>query len=207
MNENKTLGDYGDYDDANAFGLGADGRPVGWNPMWGSSIAVGAGTLASVITRQVSSQDKYAELIGFGVAAVPSLAMVFPKRTRAAGWAGLITSVLNNGVRFAEQMLSDKEKAKIEAAKLLAAAKEQVAQAQSQTAPPPGQQTTQGVNVQQIPAFAGPALGLVVPQAEPSLKGAGQQQPQLLGNGQPQLLGATSSAMSSHYGSTHFNKS
>lgn len=206
---NGPLGDYGDYDDANAFGLGADGRPVGLNPMWGSTGAAALGTLTAVGVRQFTAKDKWSELIGFGAAAVPSVAMIFPKRTRAAGWSGLITAMLTNGVRFVECMVSDKEKAKAEVGATITKTEDAGAQAPAVTPDAAANGQTQGVDIQRIPAFAGAQLGLVTPQATRALNGAAG--PQLLGQGRsqgPQLMGAqTGSGMSGHWGSHHFNKS
>jgi hypothetical protein len=212
------LGDVGDYDDANAFGLDAYGSPMGLNPMWGAMIGSGVGTLTSVALRQfvktkTLSTDKGVDLteaVALGVAAVPSLAMIFwpGKAARAAGWTSLFAAVLNHGPRIAEAFLSDKEKVKTVAA----------IAAESATAPAGGGGGTQGarlgqVEIQQIPALAGANLGLVAPEMIKALGAPHEELPQLIGSPlaqaqrEIQLLGGPQlSDLAGRFGSTHFNK-
>lgn len=100
-NNNTDLG-LGNVD---AFGLDEMGQPVGLNPVWGAVVGTGLGTATAIATRQFMSQyaDK-SELIGFGVAALASGAMIAFEGTRAAGWTSLASAVLNNGLRSVELM-------------------------------------------------------------------------------------------------------
>lgn len=100
-NNNTDLG-LGNVD---AFGLDEMGQPVGLNPVWGAVVGTGLGTATAIATRQFMPQ--YAgksELIGFGVSALASGAMIAFEGTRAAGWTSLASAVLNNGLRSVELM-------------------------------------------------------------------------------------------------------
>lgn len=102
MNNNNTDLGLGNVD---AFGLDEMGQPVGLNPVWGAVVGTGLGTATAIATRQFMPQ--YAgksELIGFGVSALASGAMIAFEGTRAAGWTSLASAVLNNGLRSVELM-------------------------------------------------------------------------------------------------------
>lgn len=91
--------------DVDAFGLDEFGQPVGLNPVWGAAVGTGLGTVSAIATRQFMPRfAEHSELIGFGVAALASGAMVAMPGTRAAGWTGLASAFLNNGLRQLELM-------------------------------------------------------------------------------------------------------
>jgi hypothetical protein len=93
--------------DVNAFGLDGFGRPVGMSPLWGAVVGTGVGTVGAVAARQFApvSWAKWSEAIGFGLSALASGVMIAFKGTRAAGWTGLASAFLNNGLRQIELML------------------------------------------------------------------------------------------------------
>lgn len=206
-----------DYDDADAFGLDEFGQPVGINPMWGAVGASGIGTLTSVGIRQFTKSAKmrkYSELIGFGAAAVPSGVMLIWGGTRAAGWTGLFTALLNHGPRIIENMLSKKEEVAQTAVEATEAAKESGTMGRY-----PGSMMygggMQGVEIIEQPALAGQqGMGLVTPEAVRALGQAPHEElPQLVGShlsqaqDQVSLLGGPNLAsIGQHFGSTHFNK-
>ena len=147
--------------------------------------------------------------MGFGASGALSGIMIAMRRTRMAGWTGLLTSLLNHGPRFLEEMLSAKAAAKTEAV--------------APSAPAPGTQPGTGwggVEVQQIPGMFAGQFGLTTPEAVPGaiVSGAFGQAPhpdlpQLVGSslGQAQrdvtLLGGPQlSDLAGRFGSTHFNK-
>lgn len=95
------LGGLGDVD---AFGLDEFGQPAGLNPVWGAAIGTGLGTLGAIAARQFTNYGRHSELIGFGLGAAASGAMIAFPGTRAAGWTGLAGAFLNNGLRQLELM-------------------------------------------------------------------------------------------------------
>lgn len=91
--------------DVDAFGLDEMGQPVGLNPVWGAVVGTGLGTVGAIATRQFAPKlAKHSELVGFGLSALASGTMIFFEGTRAAGWTGLASAFLNNGLRQMEQM-------------------------------------------------------------------------------------------------------
>lgn len=91
--------------DVDAFGLDEMGQPVGLSPMWGAVVGTGLGTIGAIATRQFAPKmEKHSELIGFGLGALASGSMIFFEGTRAAGWTGLASTFLNNGLRSMEKM-------------------------------------------------------------------------------------------------------
>lgn len=94
-------------EDVNAFGLDGFGRAVGMSPLWGAVVGTGLGTVGAVAARQFApaSWMRWSEAIGFGLAAAASGAMIAFRGTRAAGWTGLASAFLNNGLRQLEIML------------------------------------------------------------------------------------------------------
>ena len=91
---------------ADAFGLDEMGQPVGLNPVWGAVVGTGLGTVGAIATRKfVPSMAKHSELIGLGLSALASGSMIMFEGTRAAGWTGLASAFLNNGLRQLELML------------------------------------------------------------------------------------------------------
>lgn len=88
-----------------AFGLDEMGQPVGLNPVWGAVVGTGLGTVGAIATRQFApSMAKHSELVGFGLSALASGSMIMFEGTRAAGWTGLASAFLNNGLRQMELM-------------------------------------------------------------------------------------------------------
>lgn len=100
-NQNTDLG-LGGID---AFGLDEMGQPVGLNPVWGAVVGTGLGTIGAIATRQFAPRlAAHSELIGLGLSALASGGMIFFEGTRAAGWTGLASAFLNNGLRQMELM-------------------------------------------------------------------------------------------------------
>lgn len=93
--------------DVDAFGLDGFGRAVGMSPLWGAVVGTGVGTLGAVAARQFApiTWARWSEAIGFGMGALASGVMIAFKGTRAAGWTGLASAFLNNGLRQIELML------------------------------------------------------------------------------------------------------
>lgn len=88
-----------------AFGLDEMGQPVGLNPVWGAVVGTGLGTFGAIATRQFAPKlAGKSELIGFGLSALASGSMIAFEGTRAAGWTGLASAFLNNGLRQMELM-------------------------------------------------------------------------------------------------------
>lgn len=86
------------------FGLDEFGAPAGLNPLWGAVIGSGLGTLGAIGTRQFTRFGRHSELVGLAAGALSSGAMLFFEGTRDAGWTGLASSLLNNGLRQLELM-------------------------------------------------------------------------------------------------------
>jgi hypothetical protein len=86
------------------------GQVRGIHPAIGAAVSVGAGTATAIGVRQFSSLDKYSELIGGGVGISAGVIMMFFPNSRAAGYTGIISALLNNGLRYAAALISDKEK-------------------------------------------------------------------------------------------------
>jgi hypothetical protein len=82
------------------------------NPMWGALAAGAIGTGTAIGVRTFTGMDKNAELIGLGAGAATGLALMMSPRTRAAGFTGLLTALMTNGLRYAEAMLSPKQQIK-----------------------------------------------------------------------------------------------
>jgi hypothetical protein len=106
--KNHALGATEEYDDVDAFGLDEFGQPRGLNPLWGAVAGSGLGTVAAMGLRRWGSgrMAKYAEPIGFGLAAATAGTMIAFKGSRAAGWTALAAAFLNNGLRSVEEMMA-----------------------------------------------------------------------------------------------------
>jgi hypothetical protein len=155
----------------NAFGLDEMGQPVGLNPVWGAVVGTGLGTVAAIGTRQFTKYGKHSELVGFGVGALASGAMIAFEGTRAAGWTGLASAFLNNGLRQLELMFFKPD---------MSAAAEAVEQAAAAA------NSVNGVVIEPTQALRGVAI---------------ERTQSLLGNpneGLPQLVGANLSAANEH---------
>jgi hypothetical protein len=122
MKKNTELGS------VDAFGLDEMGQPVGLNPVWGAVVGTGLGTLGAIGARQFSPKlAKHSELVGLGLSAAASGAMLFFEGTRAAGWTGLASAFLNNGLRQVEMMMFAPQAAEAVAEQATAMAQEMVA--------------------------------------------------------------------------------
>jgi len=86
------------------------GQVMGIHPAIGAAVSVGAGTATAIGVRQFTDMDKYSELIGGGVGVGAGVIMMFFPAARAAGFTGVISALLNNGLRYAASMIADKEK-------------------------------------------------------------------------------------------------
>ncbi|KKM65342.1 hypothetical protein LCGC14_1492260 [marine sediment metagenome] len=82
------------------------------HPAVGVGITVGVGTGAAIAVRQFSGHDKWSEAIGGGIGLLAGFGLMVSERTRTAGWVGIVGVLMNNGLRFAESMLSSKQKMK-----------------------------------------------------------------------------------------------
>jgi hypothetical protein len=82
------------------------------NPLWGALASGAIGTGTAIGIRTFTGMDKNAELIGLGAGAATGLALMMSPRTRAAGFTGLLTALMTNGLRYAEAMLSPKQQIK-----------------------------------------------------------------------------------------------
>lgn len=192
-----------------AFGLDEFGMPAGINPLWGAVAGTGLGTLAAIGVRQFAKPSvaeplkmpaavKYSEAIGFAVGGAASAAMLFSEKTRAAGWTGLASAFLNNGLRQIEILMLTKGAA---------------------ATPTPTTPTVTGVEMEQTDVLKGSGMGLVDIEPTTALLGAagyheaGRDMPKLVGSSlaaankyMTEEKGARPlSAFSSHWGATHFS--
>lgn len=92
------------------FGAAKGGKKI--NPLWGAVVGTGVGTATAIGVRQVagpaSKWSAWSEGIGFGAGALASGAMMLltkGKRGRMAGYTGMASAFLNNGLRQLEVML------------------------------------------------------------------------------------------------------
>jgi hypothetical protein len=203
------------------------------NPLWGAvtSGLVGTGTAMGV--RVSTGLDKHAELIGLGAGVAAGLALMVSPKSRAAGFTGVVTALVTQGMRYAEAMFTDKQKIKdlagAEATHKVKAGqplKTQLAEKQA-AASAGGFGAITAQNVQALYGAGGlgaitaerrqlagagggggSGLGIVSPEVIRSL---GEQQPAMAGSlGQHQsqppvnIVGGMQ-GLGSHYGATHFS--
>lgn len=183
----------GEFGDANAFGLNEFGQAGDLNPMWGAVAGTGLGTLGAIGVRQFTKWGRWSEWIGFGLGAVASGALMLTG-SREAGWTGLASSFLNNGVRALEYEFFMPR----------AAANGQMAGHFGDVVIEPTQALQGG-------------LGIATVEPSQALLGAAQYNPD---PSQPELVGATLqqasdhvqlvggpalAAHAGHWGATHFN--
>jgi len=183
MEDKETGGEFGNVD---AFGLDEFGQVDGLNPLWGAAVGAGVGTLSAIAIRQFTKMGKWSELIGLGLGAASSGAMIIFPGTRAAGWAGLAASFLNNGLRQLELMMFA-----------------------------PKVPLLGDVVIEPAQALMGGQFGLVDIERTQALLGqaeAGADMPTLVGAGvgnasdHIQLVGGPAlSQVASHWGATHFS--
>lgn len=110
----KNLAGDAHFDDVDFFDIGSQGLGRGGevNPMWGAVAGTGVGTLSAVGVTQFTDADKYAELIGLGAAVVVGGIMAIFRSTRSAGLTAMAAGALNNGVRAAAALMSQKQAVK-----------------------------------------------------------------------------------------------
>jgi len=82
------------------------------SPVWGVAASGTVGTGTAIAIRTLTDMDKNAELIGMGAGVAAGAAMMLSERTRAAGFTGIITAVVTNGLRYAEALTSPKQQIK-----------------------------------------------------------------------------------------------
>ena len=90
----------------------AQARSGDLNPIWGAIASGGLGTASAIGVRAMTGMDKNAELIGLGVGVAAGLGLMASERSRAAGVVGIVTALMNNGMRFAEAAFSAKQQIK-----------------------------------------------------------------------------------------------
>lgn len=88
------------------MGTNGLGAYSGVHPALGAAVGVGLGTGTAVVMSMSKNAkaQKYSELGGLAAGALGSLALMVSPKTRGAGFVGLVSAVLNNGVRAVVQM-------------------------------------------------------------------------------------------------------
>ena len=110
-NKNLGFGDDGydgDVGQVDLFGLDEFGQNPGVDGLWGAAIGAGLSTGTSIALRALVKNPtvrKWSEGIGFLVGGGVSGAMAAMEKTRYAGWTGLMTAFLSNGLRQVETLL------------------------------------------------------------------------------------------------------
>lgn len=93
----------------NLLGLNQFGNPTGMERVWGAAVGAGAGSIGAIAARRLATPggwaSRWSEAVGLLVGAGASAAMIAMPGTRAAGWMGLVSAGLNNGLRLLEQIL------------------------------------------------------------------------------------------------------
>jgi len=223
------LGSYGDdqhMGDVDLFGLDSFGQVAGMPALWGGAIGALMGTGTAIAVRQLLKPAAgqtanpalpYSELIGLGAGVVTGGIMYAYPGTRAAGLAAMAVAAINNGLRFAEQMLATPTVAQT-ASGTVTTTPGTTSPGTTPSAPTSG---WLGEVVPQVIPSLGGGLGIVTPQVVPTLGQARQAGIQLIGppslagmdNGfaqhpgaaQVKLLGGPPlSEFSRHFGSTLF---
>lgn len=196
-------GDFADVGEPDMFGLDEFGDPVGMSPLWGAVIAGGLGTGATIVTRAVASPlsgwSKWSEGIGFAAGALASGFMMLFDNSRAAGWAGLATAFVTNGLRQLEGVLMSPSM-------------------DSEILQPSGTQGWAGTVVEPAHVLQG-GLGIATVEPGYAINGLGRSMPTLVGpplHGdygmsnnpavqQTQILGGPNiSGLGAHFGATVF---
>lgn len=130
------------------------------NPMWGAvaSGTVSAGTAVGVrkFSKSLSMMNN-AELVGMGAGVAVGALMMISAKSRAAGFVGIVTSLITSGLRYVEQsgMLGGS----------LGAVSAERIQAL-------GMATAQRMPLAAASAQSVPTLGIVSPEVVPTLGGA-----------------------------------
>ena len=173
--------DYSDMGQVDLFGLNEFGMPEGMNPLWGAVIGGGLGTGTAIAVRAMtdstSSYRKWSEGIGFAVGAATSGVMMMFPGTKAAGWAGLATAVMTNGLRQLEAVFTKSGDTKGIGAAVIEPLNGVVIESLS-----PGTRDVDGFgvpNIQEVPEAYGTIPGVYGPDMN--------QMPQIMGVAGPQL--------------------
>lgn len=82
------------------------------SPVWGVVASGVTGTGTAMALRSMTGMDKNAELIGMGAGVAAGVALMLGKKTRAAGFTGVVTALLANGLRYVEALTSKKQQIK-----------------------------------------------------------------------------------------------
>ncbi len=190
------------------------------SPVWGVAASGAAGTGTAVAIRATTTMDKNAELIGMGVGTLTGLALMMSQRTRAAGFTGVVTAIVNNGLRFLEASLSDKQKIKDIAGSLASKAAKDGTPLKAQLNIAKGSMKTAGLGIVSpevirslsggfgaVQATAVPSLGAVQATAVPSL---GAVQASVMPSfgaaaASPMPLAGGLGGLGAHYGATGSN--
>lgn len=113
MSDTKGLDGLDGYGEVDLFGLDEFGQAVGIHPAWGAVIGGGLATGTSIAIRALEPNNaglnKWSEGIGFAVGAVASGVMIAFDYTKAAGWAGLASCFLSNGLRQLERLFTEEK--------------------------------------------------------------------------------------------------
>ncbi len=201
----------------------AQARSGDVNPLWGVVASGATGTGAAIGVRAMTGMDKHAELIGLGVGVATGVGLMMSKRTRAAGFAGVITALMSNGLRYAECLFSCKAQIKdLKGAEVTFVAKTVPCKQQLEAAKAAakaggfGMVTTEhrqlgAVTAEQVPSFGAVSaeprglaggLGIVSPEVIRSLGGA---LPTFQGNQPPATIVGSQGGVGGigrHYGAT-----
>lgn len=135
-NKNLGFGDdgyEGDVGQVDLFGLDEFGQNPGVDGLWGAAIGAGLSTGTSIALRALTKNPtvhKWSEGIGFLVGGGVSGAMAAMEKTRYAGWTGLMTAFLSNGLRQVETLLFPDD-----AAQMMAAMQKKLAAAMAKLSP------------------------------------------------------------------------
>lgn len=182
------------------------------SPVWGVVASGVTGTGTAVALRATTSMDKHAELIGMGAGTLAGLALMMSKKTRAAGFTGIITALVNNGLRFLEASVVDKQKLKDLTGAL--ASKTGTVKAQLEAAKSAAAAAGLGIVQANRMSLAGGGLGIVQPSVVPTLGAVSAEPMPTLGAVSAQRMplagfGAASASpvnivggLGSHYGAT-----
>jgi hypothetical protein len=91
------------------MGTNGLGQVTGMHPAVGAAVSVGAGTATAVGIRKFSSSGtlhRYSELVGASVGILAGLGMMASPKSRAAGFTGIVATLVGQGLRFAEGLMS-----------------------------------------------------------------------------------------------------
>ncbi len=165
----------------NMWGMNGLGAVSGLHPAVGAAVSVGLGTGTAIAVRQFKPEyDKWSELIGGGVGLLAGAAMMISPKSRGAGVTGIVATVLNNGLRFAESMITKKPA--------------MVANTAGYGIVTPEVVPTLGA----VAAYQVPTLGATAAYQVPTLGGDVQVEPRQLAGNLPVFEGS----LGRHYGAT-----